>query len=292
MKKLTLKSSIICLVVCFGFASIVNAAVPVPYICGESQVYPILEATNNFSEKLFPEDSETQAKMNAAFPRPEAPGSINAFLVFHKGKWVLVDTGLASKGSEIMTTLEQLRLNAYNVDIIVITHNHPDHTGNLVDNFGRDRFPKAHVWISAPEFSAARLGGSNPDPVLSKVAKAYYKRIHKFKDGKEILPGLVARLAPGHTAGHAILQLNDKMLFIGDLIHASRWQFPYPELCTKYDADTEQAVKSRRQFLDLASEKQLVIAGAHIPYPGLGTVNKDGSGYKFFSIDLNTNRAR
>lgn len=286
MKHKSLKSTLLGLAALFCMTTILQAATPIPYYSGASQVYPIMEATNSFPRNLFPNDKETVAKMNAAFPKAEAPGSINAFLLFHNGKVVLIDTGLASKESAIQTTLEQLRLTARNIDIVILTHNHPDHTGNLLDTFGRPRFPNAHIWISAPELSSGRLSSAKPDPVLRKVGTAYSKRIHTFKDGQEIMPGLVARIAPGHTPGHSVLLLNDKVLFIGDLIHAARWQLPYPELCAIYDADPEQAVKSRREFLDLAADKQYVVAGAHIPFPGLLLLQKDGNGYKFNSVNL------
>lgn len=251
-----------------------GAAPQAQYACNETLIYPIHESDSSFSRQLFPQDKASQEKMDASYAAPNCPGSVNAFLIYHNKKWILIDTGLGGKESSVFATLEQLHITAMQIDIIVITHMHSDHTGNLTDSFGRARFPKAVLYLPADEVKAARLRSSSPDPLVKRITEAYLKRNRTYKDGQEIVPGLKALSAPGHTVGHTVFLLNDKALFIGDLIHAALWQFPNPELCSSYDADAEKAVESRIKFLTEAMEKEWVIFGAHLPYPGVGTIKE------------------
>ena len=260
-----------------------------PYRIGEMLVYPIEDAANAFGRDLFPDDEETKQKMNAAFPRPESPASINVFLVRYENKWILIDTGLGTKESKIMTTFETLHLTPRQIDIVILTHNHADHTGGILDGTGKARYPYAQLWISMDELASGHLRSENPDPTLKKLSDTYNKRINTFGEGTEILPGLITHLAPGHTVGHAVIEVKDKMLFIGDLLHAVKWQFANPEICSKYDQDVKATVASRVQFLNMAAEKNLVVAGAHLPYPGMGTVKKntdvtDRPAFRYFQI--------
>lgn len=260
-----------------------------PYRIGEMLVYPIEDAANAFGRDIFPDDEETKQKMNAAFPRPESPASINVFLVRYANKWILIDTGLGTKESKIMTTFELLHITPRQIDIVILTHNHADHTGGILDSTGKARYPYAQLWISMEELASGHLRSEDPDPTLKKISDTYNKRINTFEEGTEILPGLIAHLAPGHTVGHAVIEFKDKMLFIGDLLHAVKWQFANPEICSAYDQDDKTTVASRVRILNMAADKKLVVAGAHLPYPGLGTVKKntdvaDRPAFRYFQI--------
>ena len=46
-----------------------------------------------------------------------------------------------------------------------------------------------------------------------------------------------------------------------------------------YDQDPARAEASRRQLLDRGIADKSAICGYHFPFPGAGTVSKDGGGY-------------
>ena len=48
-----------------------------------------------------------------------------------------------------------------------------------------------------------------------------------------------------------------------------------------FDTDQAQAARSRRRALDMAAADRLHIAGAHLPFPGLGHVTRAGSAYGY-----------
>ena len=92
------------------------------------------------------------------------------------------------------------------------------------------------------------------------------KQLHLFEFG-DTLPGeVVAMEAIGHTPGHTAYQTG-KLLIIGDLIHGAAVQLEHPEICATYDMDREQAIKTRKQFLQYAKENHLTISGMHLPAP-------------------------
>ena len=58
-----------------------------------------------------------------------------------------------------------------------------------------------------------------------------------------------------------------KLLVIGDLMHGAALQAGHPEICATYDMDKENAIKSRKTYLQYARENGLVMAGMHLPVP-------------------------
>jgi len=100
----------------------------------------------------------------------------------------------------------------------------------------------------------------------------------------EVLPGIKAIAAYGHTPGHTIFQIEDsgaKFLIIGDLLHIALVQFPLPGISATYDMDQNAAASIRRQVLDYAAANKIPVGGMHIVYPAVGSVEVDGTGFKF-----------
>jgi glyoxylase-like metal-dependent hydrolase (beta-lactamase superfamily II) len=88
----------------------------------------------------------------------------------------------------------------------------------------------------------------------------------------------------GHTPGHSglVIESNGSSLFIlGDVVHSAPLQFTHPEWGIAFDVDQEEAIKARMRSLDMAATDRVMIAGMHIPFPGIGHVEKRGKGYQF-----------
>jgi len=106
----------------------------------------------------------------------------------------------------------------------------------------------------------------------------YRDRIRRIKDG-EVLPGITAMLRPGHTPGHTnwlIQSGGERLLIWGDIVHLAAVQLARPEARLIYDVDTDLAARTRAEVLDWAAREKLVVAGAHLGFPGFGTVTRDG----------------
>jgi glyoxylase-like metal-dependent hydrolase (beta-lactamase superfamily II) len=105
-----------------------------------------------------------------------------------------------------------------------------------------------------------------------------------FAFGDDMPAGIQAIPAVGHTPGHTAFRIDSggkSVLIIGDLLHAASLQFPLPDECAGFDMDMPGAVEARKRVLNLAAEKNIPVAGMHIPFTGFGAVDTDGAGFRF-----------
>jgi glyoxylase-like metal-dependent hydrolase (beta-lactamase superfamily II) len=113
-------------------------------------------------------------------------------------------------------------------------------------------------------------------------------RFKPFGPDEAPLPGVSAvpsrRHTPGHT-GYLFSSKNQSLLVWGDIIHSHASQFARPEIAIGFDIDKKQAVVSRRtMFADAATDK-LWVAGAHLPFPGIGHVRAEPPAFAWVPIE-------
>jgi len=141
--------------------------------------------------------------------------------------------------------------------------------GGLLDASGKPAFPNAtlHMWWPLEKSSSEvyKVG------FWDKYQGYRLNRFPKPADAK--LPaGFTAESAYGHTPCHVFYR-KGRLLFIADTFHAIDIQFDHPEICAKWDANRDAAVKVRKALLKRAAEagEGLILCGAHIPFPGAGS---------------------
>ena len=194
------------------------------------------------------------------------PSSMSCFLLQTEGKNILLDAGLGAPFSQLIPKLTTLDVKPEELQLIHITHFHPDHIGGLLKD-GKVVFPNAEVYINRVEAEAWQKMEGNQSVQAKTVLDAYKQHLHLFEAG-DTLPGDVITIAAyGHTPGHTAFQ-KDSMLVIGDLIHGAALQLEYPEYCPLYDMDAETARESRLRILNYARENRLTMYGMHLPHPG------------------------
>jgi glyoxylase-like metal-dependent hydrolase (beta-lactamase superfamily II) len=222
--------------------------------------------------------------------------AVNAFLLELDGVRALIDTGA---GNTMGPTLGKLADNLRavgtppeRIDTILLTHLHSDHSNGLVDDDGRAIYPNAQLvmheaeaafWLDRDEASGA------DERIRRNIAKArvttgpYRERMRTVRAG-EALPGVSAMLLAGHTPGHTgwlIRSRNQSLLVWGDIIHLASIQVPRPDAALVFDVDPQAASATRRRLFDQAAADKLTVAGAHLGFPGFGTIVRNGAGYAF-----------
>jgi glyoxylase-like metal-dependent hydrolase (beta-lactamase superfamily II) len=220
---------------------------------------------------------------------------INVALISAGDEHILIDAGSGGTweptAGYLADSLQGAGIAPEAIGKVVITHAHPDHIWGLIDELDNSlRFPRAQYLVSAREWEfwtgteAARLQG--PIEGIAAGAKRVFKAIAErtscIRPGSEIAPGIVALDTKGHTPGHVSLLLTagaNKLLITGDAVQNNHIALAHPHWQPGADMDGAQAAESRRQLLDLAATDQLQVLSYHMPFPGLGRVERKGAAF-------------
>ena len=228
--------------------------------------------------------------------------SVNGYLINTGSKLVLVDTGAAGLfGPTLGNLVANLKAAGYQpeqVDAVVITHMHADHVGGLMAG-DKLTFPNATVHADKHD-ADFWLSQANMDKA-PKEAKGFfqgamaslnpYVAAGKFKpfDGNtELVPGIKAQAARGHTPGHstyAVESKGQKLVLWGDLMHVAAVQFANPSVTIQFDTDSKAAAVQRKKAYAEAAKQGYWVAGAHLSFPGIGHLRSDGKGYTFVPVN-------
>jgi glyoxylase-like metal-dependent hydrolase (beta-lactamase superfamily II) len=216
-----------------------------------------------------------------------------ALVVNTGSKLVLIDTAtggqLAPTAGAFTANLTAAGIDPKNIDIILISHFHPDHINGLKTKEGQQVFPSAEVKVPAAEWAhwmddanmakapeAARPAWLNVRRVFGDIAS----KVEKFDAGKEVAPGITAIAAPGHTPGHTVFTVasgNQSMLVLSDTTN-NPWLFVRnPDWHAAFDVDGAKAAETRKTLLERAAVDRMLVQGYHFPFPASGYITKTGA---------------
>jgi glyoxylase-like metal-dependent hydrolase (beta-lactamase superfamily II) len=269
---------------------------------GSVEVIALSDGAVDLPVQLFPKaDPAETAKIltSTGAPTDKLGTAVNAFLVNTGDKLVLIDSGAGQLFGPTLgrfaANLAALGVEPAAVDVIAMTHLHPDHFGGLLTADAKLAFPNAAIFVSEAdtkfwldEAIAAKAPADNkPFFDQARMMVGPYVAAQKYQptvDGKEVVAGVMAMAAPGHTPGHTMYRVSsgDQALLIwGDIVHCAPLQFPHPDWAIAFDTDQDLAIATRAKVFDMASTDRLTVAGAHLPFPGIGHVVKSGTGYGY-----------
>lgn len=217
---------------------------------------------------------------------------------------VLFDTGNGEngfvprpEGGWLARELAPAGFKAEDVDVIVLSHGHPDHVGGLMEG-GKPLFPNARYVIGQIEYDYWAPDGKHAGELEKMAAvfrantKAIADRFTFLKPGDDVVPGIRAVEAYGHTPGHLnfLIESGGKAIYFwGDCAHHQVASLAQPDWHCVFDIDKEQGAATRKRVYDMLATERLPIIGYHMPFPSVGYVERQGSAYRWLphSYQLN-----
>jgi N-acyl homoserine lactone hydrolase len=200
------------------------------------------------------------------------PSSLQNYLIDTGKDVILVDTGLPAetpdfkkepnqkiyageKVNNFLTALKEAGYEPEDVDKIIVTHKHPDHTGEL------RAFANAKIYISEIEADAMGLQGDNIVRVGFKDGA--YKN---FEESEKIAENIVMLPAYGHTKGNSIAVVEADGLYYmmqGDVTYTDE-ALRQNELSVVFE-DKEAAKKTLEKVRGFVKENDTVYLSTHTP---------------------------
>ena len=230
--------------------------------------------------KRAPPDDKNLIKMAA-----------NIILVKAKNKAILVDTGVGDFWDEKMEKIYKIEpMNWWDVigigpdeiDFVVITHLHFDHTGGSTVKRGEGfypAFPKASYIVQKTEWHDAINTNERTKGGYIEERFLPFKDQLQIVDGNyEIITGIKVLRTGGHTRGHQVVFFESSgkyALYFGDLVPMVH-HLPLPYIMA-YDNFPLETLEKKKELYDEAIKNNWLLFFEHDPEPIAGYLKfKDG----------------
>lgn len=244
--------------------------------------------------------AEREAALKAAGQTGETYQSpTNCTLIRTPSELILVDTGSGAhfmpSAGKLAENLEAAGIERDAVTRVVFTHGHPDHLWGTVDDLDDLTFPNASYVVSAAEWdfwNGADATRGLPEERAGFVTGARRNlgrikdKVTAVKPGDDIVTGLRVIDTAGHTQGHISLEIagGDGLVIGGDALTHPVVAFQYPAWKQAGDHEQDRAVATRLKLLDRLATDRTKLVGFHLPFPGVGIVERKDSAYRFVAV--------
>ena len=208
---------------------------------------------------------------------------LNSVLIRTPELNVLIDTGAGGKrmiemkadyslnGNKLAKCLKSFGLTARDIDIVVLTNLHFDHSGGCtkLDRTGTaiPMFPRARYMVQKASWEAA----TSPN---ERFADAFYEDdfeplaerdlIRFVDDAEEIIPGVKVMLMPGPSQGNQAVFIeygSERIIYAGDLI-PTPFHLPLHHIPSTAEFPNETLVQ-KRELLEMAMGDGWMIVFGH-----------------------------
>jgi glyoxylase-like metal-dependent hydrolase (beta-lactamase superfamily II) len=246
--------------------------------------------------------AEVESALTAAFMPADKLATPFTTLIVNTGqKLVLIDTGtggqIAASAGVLRANLSAAGIDPKAIDLIVISHFHPDHINGLKDKDNELVFPNAEIMVPEAEWAFwmddANLNAAPTDLKLTfrnqrRIFSDIARNVTRFEPGKEVASGVVTMAAPGHTPGHTVFAVHSgdqSLLVLGDTAQHPAVFARHPDWQATFDIDGNAAVATRKKLFDRAAADRMLVTGYHFPFPACGHLIKTASGYEHVPVE-------
>jgi glyoxylase-like metal-dependent hydrolase (beta-lactamase superfamily II) len=193
---------------------------------------------------------------------------------------VLLDAGYGPrqsrslKGGALLDELEAIGVRPDDVDVIAVSHLHFDHDGWLATTDAEPVFANATIHVGRADYEHFVLesDGSNRFAMAGHLKAALIERLDAGRlvlvdDTTEVVPGVVALPAPGHTPGHMVFAIGDgdeRLLVLGDAMYCPA-QLTDMDLTAAHDVDPLIARRTREAIAREVERHATSAVGCHFP---------------------------
>lgn len=255
---------------------------------------PLKDRARDFLAKSVPDDALQAALLRHHHDDGMFEFSINPLYIDTGHHRVLIDTGVGPgvEGvgeGKLCQRLQAAGVAPSAVDRVILTHGHWDHIGYNVDSQGKAVFPNARftMWKSEWEWWMNEHNLSQMDSTNASFARhnlpPLKDRFDLIDTETDIVPGICALRAPGHTLGQIALRITSGragLLHLADVAH-DPIEFEHPDWSPWFEADVALSEASRRKLLALAADENLLVMTSHFAFPGVGHVTREGDGFRW-----------
>jgi glyoxylase-like metal-dependent hydrolase (beta-lactamase superfamily II) len=225
--------------------------------------------------------------------------SVHAFVIESPGHRMVVDTCIGNDKRRafpgwnmlqlpFLADLEKAGFARDSIDHVLCTHLHVDHVGwNTMLDGGKwvPTFPRARYligrrewehWSKTNEPDTRELLDDSVRPVFDAGLADLVESDARVTDEIRLEP------TPGHTPGHHSVRISsrgEEAVITGDLMHHPV-QMAHPEWGSHFDSDFNEAIATRRAFLERYGDKPILVLGTHFATPSAGRIVRDGSAWR------------
>ncbi|WP_460348072.1 MBL fold metallo-hydrolase [Actinoallomurus acanthiterrae] len=218
--------------------------------------------------------------------------SIGGFLIESGDKKILVDLGfgdtelevegfVTAKSGSLLTSLAKAGTTPGEIDTVVYTHMHADHTGWTISG---DALTFANARHLAGPGEVAHWLDHAGEAFAPAQQLPFASRFEETTEGEDLAPGVQIVHAPGHTPGHQVVVVSsgeERAIVLGDTIHCSA-QLEELDLTFMFDVDPDRARLWREDTLAKLEDTGTTVGACHFSGSAFGRV-MTGQGRRYWS---------
>lgn len=121
------------------------------------------------------------------------------------------------------------------------------------------------------------------------AAVAAYPRLQRIDGDRALTPFVSTVDLAGHTPGHTGFRVADggqTLLIVGDALFDPSLHPGRDDLGIVFEPDPAAARAMRARLFPRAAEERAQLAATHMPFPGLGRIERDGGALRWAPADF------